>query len=100
MEIFNQIIKKMFNKSNFKHAALTVATFWSMKSARAMRQGRACQWYEDRAVAAGELSTEICEMSKQSDAISAASQQLTLVAACPLYSVVAHMHSAHIHQTQ
>jgi hypothetical protein len=61
-EAFNQVIKNMFKRSNYKSATLSVANFWSMRSARALRQGRTCAWYQDSACPASELSTDVGDM--------------------------------------
>ena len=61
-EAFNQVIKTMFKRANYKSATLSVANFWSMRSARALRQGRASAWYRDSAYPASELSTDLVHM--------------------------------------
>ena len=65
-EAFHQTIKGMFNRSNYKSAAITVANFWSMKSARARKLGRAARWVQDTAFPAGELTTNVKGMCKHS----------------------------------
>jgi hypothetical protein len=71
-EAFNQTIKNMFKRSNYKSATLSVAKFWSISSARALRRGRAGAWFEDSACAASELSTAVGEMCAGSELMEAA----------------------------
>ena len=75
-EAFNQVIKKMFNRSNYKSAARSVAEFWSMRSARALRHGKASAWYQDHACVASELSDEIAAMREGSEILSALCDEL------------------------
>ena len=86
-EAFNQVIKKMFNKSNYKSAAVSVADFWSMRSARTFRLGRAAEWFQDSACAASELTCDVTRMCEGSDMVSAAcSGEDRVVAARQLHS--------------
>jgi len=71
-EAFNQVIKNMFKRANYKSATLSVANFWSMRSARVLRQGRTCTWYQDSACPASELSTDLGHMRKCSALMSEA----------------------------
>ena len=71
-EAFNQVIKNMFKRANYKSATLSVAKFWSMRSARTLRQGRICAWYQDSACPASELSTDLGNMRARSTLMSEA----------------------------
>jgi len=84
-EAFNQTIKNMVKRSNYKSTTLSVAKFWSISTARALRRGRAGAWFEDSAVAASELSTAVSTMCTGSELMEAASDD-QVVAAQQLHS--------------
>ena len=71
-EAFNQTIKNMFKRNNYKSATLSVAKCWSISSARALRRGRTGAWFEDSACAASELSIAVGEMCAGSELMEAA----------------------------
>ena len=54
-EAFLQILKRMFNMTNYKSAPLSVANLWSLKAALALAHGPRSNWHEDVTVPAGPL---------------------------------------------
>ena len=84
-EAFNQVIKNMFKRANYKSSTLSVANFWSMRSARALRKGRTCNWYQDSACTLSELSTDIHDMRTCSELMNEACDD-QVVAAQQLHS--------------
>lgn len=58
-EAFLQILKHMFQMTNYKSAPTTVANMWSVKAARALAAGPRAIWYEDVLVLTGDLITDL-----------------------------------------
>jgi hypothetical protein len=84
-EAFNQTIKSMFRRSNYKSATLSVARFWSISTARALRRGKVSDWFQDSACAASELTTDLASMCEKSELMMAACNA-DVVAAQQLHS--------------
>lgn len=74
-EAFLQVLKRMFNMTNYKSAPRTVANMWSLKAALTLESDVPRQWYEDVIVPAGELLSSMA-------AVRAASTTSMLVRVC------------------
>ena len=46
-EAFNAVVKRAANRSNFKNECLSVLSYWSMRSAIALKKNRSAGWLID-----------------------------------------------------
>ena len=61
-----QVLKKMFDMTNYKSAAYSVGNFWAMKAVMHYRDPRRRSWYEDSVEPDEEFLTDIKEVASQS----------------------------------
>jgi hypothetical protein len=74
-EVFLQVLKRMFNMTNYKSAPRSVANMWSLKAAFTLESAVPREWYEDVIVPSGELLSSMA-------AVRAASTTSMLVRVC------------------
>jgi hypothetical protein len=96
-EAFLQVLKRMFEMTNYKSAPYTVGVFWATKAVMHYRDRRRVSWYEDSCeLASVDLLTNLIELSATSPLIAACLQQpLTLCAVRMLKSVTRGPNSFH-----
>ena len=61
-----QVLKKMFDMTNYKSAAYSVGNFWAMKAVMHYRDPRRRSWYEDSVEPDEEFLTDIKQVASQS----------------------------------
>lgn len=63
---FSQVLKKMFEMTNYKSAAYNVGTFWAAKVVLHYRDPRRRSWYEDSVSPDGAFDMDVQQIAKDS----------------------------------
>ena len=88
-ESFLQVLKRMFEMTNYKSAPYTVALFWAVKAVMHYRDRRRVSWYEDSCeLASNDLQTNLLELAATSKLIAACLEQPLPVCAIHLLKSV------------
>jgi hypothetical protein len=65
-EAFVQVLKRMFEMTNFKNATTSVHTFWIYKAVQHWKDPKRATWYNDQVEPASDFSFELEDLSQHS----------------------------------
>ena len=67
--MFSQVLKKMFEMTNYKSAAYNVGTFWAAKAVLHYRDPRRRSWHEDSVEPDGAFDTDVQQIANHSSLV-------------------------------